>query len=329
MLERPPTVLKPAVQAPPLAIETRGLIKQFDRRVVLHDIDLKIPSGEIYGLIGPNGAGKTTLIRLLAGIEDPTLGSIYIEGVPLRSDRPDIRIQQRIGYLPDDFPVYDDLTVWDYLDYFARLYRLRGRARVARLYDVLDLVQLGHKRGDRVATLSRGMKQRLGLARAIVHEPLLLLLDEPVSGLDPLARQQFREIVKSLRDAGMTVLISSHVLSDLAELCTAIGVMELGYLVANAPLAEIYQKFSRQYLRVTTLGPMAALEAALKTCSGVTEWERTDDPGQVRVTYTGEPSDRAALLRSLVMAGVPVADFSADRDDLEAIFLQLGHQQSS
>ena len=198
-----------------LAICTKGLTKQFDRHIAVNDVELEVKAGEVYGLIGPNGAGKTTLIRMLAAAEEPTIGEIYIHGDRLLRDQSNANLKQRLGFLPDDFPVYDDLTVWDYLDYFARLYRLRNPRRSQRLYEVLELVQLTNKRKSIISTLSRGMKQRLSLARTIIHEPILLLLDEPVSGLDPIARMQFREIIKALREAGMTILISSHVLSDL------------------------------------------------------------------------------------------------------------------
>jgi ABC-2 type transport system ATP-binding protein len=219
-----------------LAIYTRGLTKQFDRHIAVHDVDLQVETGEVYGLIGPNGAGKTTLIRMLAAAEEPTTGEIYINGDRLLRDESNPKLKRRLGYLPDDFPLYDDLTVWDYLDYFARLYRLREPRRTQRLREVLELIQLTNKRNSLISTLSRGMKQRLSLARTIIHEPILLLLDEPVSGLDPIARMQFREIIKTLQEAGMTILISSHVLSDLAELCTSVGIMELGYLVESASL---------------------------------------------------------------------------------------------
>jgi ABC-2 type transport system ATP-binding protein len=225
------------------AIATRGLTKQFERQIAVNDVDLQVQAGEVYGLIGPNGAGKTTLMRMLATAEEPTVGEIYINGEPLVRDRDNPNLKRQLGYLPDDFPLYDDLTVWDYLDYFARLYRLTEPKRSRRLKAVLELVQITHKRQSLIATLSRGMKQRLSLARTIIHEPVLLLLDEPVSGLDPIARVQFREIIKVLQAAGMTILISSHVLSDLEELCTSVGIMELGFLVESASLKNLCALF--------------------------------------------------------------------------------------
>ncbi|NES95195.1 MAG: ABC transporter ATP-binding protein [Desertifilum sp. SIO1I2] len=311
-----------------LAIRTQGLTKQFDRHIAVNDLDLEVEMGEVYGLIGPNGAGKTTLIRMLAAAEEPTTGEIFISGERLLRDQSNPTLKRHLGYLPDDFPLYDDLTVWDYLDYFARLYQLRDPRRRQRLCDVLELVQLTGKRNSLIATLSRGMKQRLSLARTIIHEPILLLLDEPVSGLDPLARMQFREIIKVLQEAGMTILISSHVLSDLAELCTSVGIMELGYLVESAPLRELYQRLSRQQIFISTLDKLEHLTAELKNHSHVAEWEVLPTQ-QVRVNFTGTPEDSANLLRSLVSAGIPVSEFHCQQEDLETIFLKLGHKQVS
>lgn len=311
-----------------LAIRTCGLTKQFDRYIAVNDLDLEIQAGEVYGLIGPNGAGKTTLIRMLAAAESPTTGEIYINGDRLLRDQSNSLIKQRLGYLPDDFPLYDDLTVWDYLDYFARLYKLREPRRSQRLREVLELVELGNKRHSLISTLSRGMKQRLSLARTIIHEPIVLLLDEPVSGLDPIARMQFRQIVKVLQQAGMTIVISSHVLSDLAELCTSVGIMELGYLVESASLSQLYQRLSRQQIFLTTLGELEIIKAELNNNPLVSTWEVLPNQ-QVRVDFTGNQSDCAILLRSLITAGVSLTEFHCTQEDLESIFLKLGHKQAS
>jgi len=319
-----------------LAIDTRRLTKQFDRHIAVNDIDLQIAVGEVYGLIGPNGAGKTTLLRMLATAEEPTAGEIYINGDRLLCDQSNPILKQRLGYLPDDFPLYDDLTVWDYLDYFARLYNLRNPRKQERLYAVLELVQLANKRNSIISTLSRGMKQRLSLARTIIHEPLLLLLDEPVSGLDPIARMQFREIIKALQEAGMTIIISSHVLSDLAELCTSVGIMELGYLVESAPLGELYKRLSRQQIILATLGKLEELISELKNHPWVESWEIMPETGRgsasvptLRVHFSGSREDAANLLRSLVTANIPLTEFHCTQEDLETIFLKMGHQQAS
>lgn len=348
-----------------LAILTQGLTKEFDvptsprgarsasppenRQRAVSDIDLAVTAGEVYGLIGPNGAGKTTLIRLLATAETPTVGEIYLFGQRLKQDEHNLALKRRIGYLPDDYPLYDELTVWDYLDYFARLYGLQQPRRRHRLHEVLELVQLTGKRHSPITTLSRGMRQRLSLARTIIHEPLLLLLDEPVSGLDPIARLHFRDLIRALREAGMTIVISSHVLSDLAELCTTIGVMELGFLVESASLADLYQRWSQQRLIISSLGGLDALQAELRNHPAVVAIDPVSTPPQpssslaagaslatgtptvatVQVNFTGGPDTAAALLRQLVEAGLPIAEFRPEQEDLEAIFLKLGHQQAN
>jgi ABC-2 type transport system ATP-binding protein len=311
-----------------LAIQTTGLTKQFDRHLAVNNVDLEIGAGEVYGLIGPNGAGKTTLIRMLAGAEAATTGEIYINGDRFSVESNNPRIKRRLGYLPDDFPVYEDLTVEDYLQYFARLYQLKEPQRSRRVLEVLDFVQLSHKRKDKIPSLSRGMKQRLSLARTIIHEPILLLLDEPVSGLDPIARQQFREMIKVLQAAGMTILISSHVLSDLGELCSSVGVMELGFLVESTSLQNLYQKLSRNQLFISVLDKLDLLELELKNCPLVRSWERVSDRS-LKVEFAGEDADAADLLRSAIEARIPISQFHTIREDLESIFIQLGHKQVS
>lgn len=311
------------------AIATYGLCKRFEGYSAVNDIDLRIKSGEVYGLIGPNGAGKTTLIKMLAAAEEPTKGEIYLHGDRLLRDDSNPVLKKRLGYLPDDFPLYDDLTVWEYLEYFARLYNLKQPFRRRRMLEVLELVQLESKRKSIISTLSRGMKQRLSLARTIIHEPILLLLDEPVSGLDPLARQQFRQIIKVLQEAGMTILISSHVLSDLAELCTSVGIMELGFLVESASLLELYKRLSRQQIILCTLGKMDILQRQLSQNSLVKTWEVIPQSNRLQIDFTGGESDCAELLRSLILADIPITEFHCIQEDLETIFLKLGHQQTS
>lgn len=309
-------------------LSTHSLTKQFDRQVAVQEVDLELAPGEVYGLIGPNGAGKTTLIRMLATAEEPTAGEIYLYGERLRSDLPNPRLKARIGYLPDDFPLYQDLTVWDYLDYFARLYGLQGTHRRRRLGEVLELVNLETKANNSIATLSRGMKQRLGLARTIIHEPVVLLLDEPVSGLDPAARLQFRETIQTLQEAGMTILISSHILSDLAELCTSIGIMELGHLVESTSLQNLYSRLGQQQLVLATLEEPELLITQLQKHPEIQAIRQLSND-QLQVQFTGGPEEQAQLLRSLIAAGIPLTEFHCLPADLETIFLKLGHQQVS
>ena len=312
-----------------LAIETRGLTKQYDRALAVYDVDLTIESGEVYGLIGPNGAGKTTLIQMLAGVEEPTVGEVYWFDEPVRFNQSHFPLKRRLGYLPDDFPLYDDLTVWDYLEYFGRLYYLRQPQLRRRLEEVLELVQLTSKRKSLISTLSRGMRQRLSLARTIIHEPILLLLDEPVSGLDPISRQQFREIIKVLQEAGMTILISSHVLSDLAELCTSIGIMELGYLVESTSLADLYQRYPQQELIISTVDRVEELAKVLSQFKGVETYEVIASEQQIKVEFSGSENDKSDLLRSLLDLSFHITGFHTQKQDLEKLFLQLDHKQPS
>jgi ABC-2 type transport system ATP-binding protein len=297
----------------------------------VNHLDLPIDRGEVYGLIGPNGAGKTTLIRMLAAAEEPTAGEIYINGARFLRGQNNPELKRQLGYLPDDFPLYDDLTVWDYLDYFARLYFLRDPQRSQRLYEVIELVELEQKKNELIATLSRGMKQRLSLARSIIHNPTLLLLDEPVSGLDPLARVQVRNIIKSLQQQGMTILISSHILSDLAEICTSIGIMELGHLVESSKLQALYDRSNQdqQQLLISTLGNLEDLQTALRKSEQVQEVEALSGVPSVRVQFIGSIEDCAALLKSLLEVGIPISNFHRTQETLENIFLKLGYKQTS
>jgi len=312
-------------------VRTYRLTKQFDNHVAVNHIDLQIDRGEVYGLIGPNGAGKTTLIRMLAAAEEPTAGEIYINGARFVRGQNNPELKRQLGYLPDDFPLYDDLTVWDYLDYFARLYFLRDPQRSQRLHEVIELVELEQKRNEAIATLSRGMKQRLSLARSIIHNPTLLLLDEPVSGLDPIARVQVRNIIKSLQQQGMTILISSHILSDLAEICTSIGIMELGNLVESSRLQALYDRSNQdqQQILISTLGKVEDLQIVLQRSALVQEVEIVADVSMVRVQFAGSLEDCATLLKSLIEAGLPISHFHRTQETLENIFLKLGYKQTS
>jgi ABC-2 type transport system ATP-binding protein len=311
------------------AIATYDLTKQFEHQTAVNQVELKIKMGEVYGLIGPNGAGKTTLIKMLATAEKPTHGEIYINGDRLFNDENHRYLKQKIGYLPDDFPLYDDLTVWEYLEYFARLYHLKKSERRERIFEVLELVQLTSKIKSSISTLSRGMKQRLSLTRTIIHQPIILLLDEPVSGLDPIARMKFREIIKILQEAGMTILISSHVLSDLAELCTSVGIMELGYLVESASLKNLYQRLARQQIIISVLDQWDSLESELKNYPQVEGWEVLSNKQSLKVNFSGTPEQASELLKLLIMAKIPVTNFHTTQEDLETIFLKMGHQQPS
>lgn len=310
-------------------IATQQLTKQFGDSIAVSQVDLQVQQGEIYGLIGPNGAGKTTLIRMLATAEEPTLGSIAIGGQTLIQNQPNPDIKRCIGFLPDDFPLYDDLLVWDYLDYFSRLYYLHEPELSQRLNEVLVLVDLESKRYSPISTLSRGMKQRLSLARTIIHKPTLLLLDEPVSGLDPVARVQFRQTLKTLQQQGLTIFISSHILSDLEDFCTSIGIMQMGQLVESSELRALYNRDQTQQLIISTVADLAPVEAFLQDHAFVHECKVLPDKHQIAVTFTGTDDDIVALLRSLISHNFPIIDFHRTQESLEEIFIKMGYRQTS
>jgi ABC-2 type transport system ATP-binding protein len=311
-----------------MLLTTQNLGKQFDRHLALDDVSLEIRRGDVYGLIGPNGAGKTTLLRLLALADEPTLGKVFLDGQRLvyGEHLPDQK--RRIGFLPDNYPLYDDMLVWQYLDYMARLYFQVEPQRSARISEVLGIVELESKRNAVIGTLSRGMKQRLSLAQSIVHKPDLLLMDEPVSGLDPLARSQFRQIVKRLQADGMTIIISSHILTDLENFCTAIGVMEQGRLVESAVLADLYDRLSAQHLTISVLDQCDRLQSLLAEQPQITDIVVVNDR-MVKATFAGGDGDRAQLLQMLLAAELAVTDFHVVQEDLESIFLKMDYQRTS
>src|SRR6476619_232957 len=218
-------------------IETRDLTKKYGELFAIKSINLNLNRGDLFGFIGPNGAGKTTTMRILATLLNPTWGEAYVGGHSIYTRPKEIR--RMIGYMPDFFGVYDDMKVIEYLEFFAAAYRIRGPQRRKVCEEVLELVELGYKREALVTSLSRGMNQRLGLARVLLHDPQVLLLDEPASGLDPRARVEFREIIKELRKMGKTVLISSHILPELADMCTKVGIIEKGRLVASGSVEDV------------------------------------------------------------------------------------------
>jgi ABC-2 type transport system ATP-binding protein len=241
------------------AVETRGLTKQYGSFTALSDLNIAIERGAIYGFIGPNGAGKTTTLRILATLLEPTRGQAWVSGYPLTEALYDVR--RKIGYMPDFFGVYDNMKVWEYLDFFGAAYDVPLSLRKAMIGDLLALVDLTAKRDNFVEELSRGMKQRLCLARTLVHEPDVLILDEPASGLDPHARIELRELLKELRSLGKTILISSHILTELAEMCTHVAILERGKLLISGSVADILnamQPAREIYVRVLDRATEAA-----------------------------------------------------------------------
>lgn len=310
------------------AIQTRGLTRYYGKMVAVQDLNLIVPKGSLFGLIGPNGAGKTTTLRMLAGLLEPSAGEISIHGKAISRDWHELRWQ--IGYMPDFFGVYEDLLVWEYLDFFARCYELPARRRKQVVDELLELVDLQEKRNAYVHTLSRGMLQRLCLAHALVHDPDVLLLDEPASGLDPRARVEMRELLRELGAMGKTVVLSSHILSELAELCDSIGIMEKGRLVSSGLLEQIRQQVEGvRKLKIKFLSDFKTMESELRNIAGVGEIYPLEPAGEAAVTqevevdFVGDENAVADLLEVLVARKVRVASFRESRTGLEDLFLHL------
>src|SRR6476660_9039302 len=233
-------------------IETRDLTKKYGELFAIKSINLNLNRGDLFGFIGPNGAGKTTTMRILATLLNPTWGEAYVGGHSIYTRPKEIR--RMIGYMPDFFGVYDDMKVIEYLEFFAAAYRIRGPKRRQVCDEVLDLVELGYKREALVTSLSRGMNQRLGLARVLLHEPQVLLLDEPASGLDPRARIEMRELIKELRGMNKTIMVSSHILPELADICNKIGIIERGELLFNGDVDAAIRQVRGKHVYVVSVG---------------------------------------------------------------------------
>ncbi|MEQ1788133.1 MAG: ABC transporter ATP-binding protein [Acidimicrobiales bacterium] len=293
----PDIVPIPTPAEPAVVIE--GLTKRYGNVLAVRDLDLAIERGSVYGLIGPNGAGKTTTFAVLASLLEPTAGSVRLLGIdPSRHPRDVRRI---MGYMPDVLGVYDDLRVDEYLDFFASSYRIPKPQRPGVIEALLELVDLADKRNAAVNSLSRGMKQRLSLARALVHDPEVLILDEPASGLDPRARVELRNLLVELKDMGKTIIVSSHILAELEEMCTEIGIMEGGQLLATGPPRSIREK----------LGGLRSLEV------------RFADGTRERFEVADEAAQSALLRRLVVEEQRDVLEFTETGGGLEDLFLRI------
>jgi ABC-2 type transport system ATP-binding protein len=302
------------------AIEIRNLSKYFGKTAAVKDLNLIVPEGALFGLIGPNGAGKTTTMRMLAGLLDPSEGEILIHGEPANQDWR--AISRQIGYMPDFFGVYEDMLVWEYLDFFGRCYELPADHRMRVVDELLELVDLSGKRDDYVETLSRGMRQRLCLAHTLVHDPQILLLDEPASGLDPRARLEMRELLKELGAMGKTIILSSHILYELAEMCDSIGIIEKGALVISGDMGEIKQAALQQRtLKISLISSLEEAQRFLSTYPGVGEIFKNNH--SLEAPFFGTDAEKAALLAALIGEGIQVTAFSETASDLEQVFLQL------
>jgi len=301
-------------------IEVQGFTKRFGDLVAVDDLNLKVAEGEVFGFIGPNGAGKSTTIRFLATLLKPTAGDALIAGHSVC--REPLKVRAVIGYMPDTFGLYDGMKVWEFLDFFAVAYRIPIERRRKIIADVLELLDLGAKRDDYVNTLSRGMKQRLCLAKTLLHDPPVLILDEPASGLDPRARIEIKELLKELNRMGKTILISSHILSELADICSSIGIIERGVLRAAGSIAQMQQMLQRcRKIEIDVLDDPKYAENIVRSFTSTLSCSRSNHT--LRLEFSGDDREVAKLVRRLVEAGVSVKRFAELEVTLEELFMNL------
>jgi len=303
-----------------MRLRVEGLTKDFGALRAVDSLSFELADGEICGFIGPNGAGKTTTLRVLATVDHPTAGDAWLEGYSVSRDADKVR--PLIGFMPDFFGSYPDMLVEEYIDFFARAYGLRGEGRRRAVRQVVEFTELGPLLRKRVTGLSRGMQQRMSLARALVHDPDLLLLDEPAAGLDPRARMDLQELLRLLAEGGKTVLISSHILAELEQLVEKVVIIDRGKLLYCGPLQDAEQDFVRRFtLTVRVMGELDAAARVALECPAV-EQVRTDRPDLMRIEMSGGKEAIAAVVASLAAHGTPPYHVAAEDRRLERIFLE-------
>lgn len=307
-------------------IELRRLFRYFGKTKAVHDISFTVARGHVFGYIGPNGAGKTTSMRILSTLDLPSFGDAFVDGFSVVND-PEL-VRRRLGFMPDSFGTYRDVNCEEYLDFFARAYGLVGRERTERLRWVLDFTGTIGMKDKPIRGLSKGMKQRLCLGRALVHDPKVMILDEPAAGLDPRARIQLRKMIRELADRGKTILISSHILTELAEMCDSVGIIEQGQLLATGSVDEIQrQRNQTRELIVRVLDraeeAAAALKAQLHTNPDIEAGKVIVDGELVRFEFEGDVRAQAELVAWLVGQGFAIAEVQSHRKSLEDVFLQV------
>ncbi|MED5448001.1 MAG: ABC transporter ATP-binding protein [Planctomycetota bacterium] len=311
-------------------ITTRKLTKQYGDLVAVNNIDLDLSEGDVFGFIGPNGSGKTTTMRMIATLLNPTHGEAYVCGKSIYTDPAEIR--RMVGFMPDFFGVYDDMTVIEYLEFFAATYRIDSHARRGICEEKLELVDMSFKRDAMVNQLSRGQTQRIGLARVLLHEPQVLLLDEPASGLDPRARIEIRTLLKRLGELNKTVVVSSHILPELADVCTRVGMIEKGHLIIDGNVEEVMRKARERlvlHVRVRAgqgmdEGQLAVSDQAARLIEQADEVESvTIDNGTILATLVPDVLDYTALPTMLIERGFRIEMFREEEVNLETAFMHL------
>lgn len=302
-------------------IKVEGLKKTYGKMEALKGVSFEIEQGSIFGFVGPNGAGKSTTLKILATLMVPTEGKAYIDGVDVTKYPKKVRAL--MGYMPDFFGVYERIKVTEYLDFYASCYGIPGGKRKSIIADLLELTDLSFKAEEYVDSLSRGMKQRLCLARSLVHDPKVLLLDEPASGLDPRARVEMRELLRELKNMGKSIIISSHILPELAELCTEVGIIEGGELIAVGSVDDITAQLQQETLiQIKVRENSLAARCLIEENPWVVALNETAD-GVLQVRFSGDGEEQQKLLRTLVLADLPVLSFAESSNSLEDLFMQI------
>lgn len=300
-------------------LKIENLTKAYGNFYALNNLNMYVEKGALYGFIGPNGAGKTTAIRIITGLLQPNSGNVRVCGTELKSSR---ELKTQIGYVPDSFGVYDNLKVSEYMDFFASCYGLEGLASRRRCEELLGQVGLEDRAGSYVDGLSKGMKQRLCLARALIHDPALLVMDEPASGLDPRTRFEYKEILLDLRNQGKTILVSSHILSELTEVCTNIGIIDQGKMVMQGRISDILNRIDTT--RPLSIAVMDQVSRALSILKSHPCVQTISIKGkEISVGFHGDEADEALLLRQLMDAEVPVRSFMRQEGSIESVFMQI------
>ena len=302
-------------------IETRNLTKRYGNLIAANDITLKLEDGDVFGFIGPNGSGKTTTMRMIATLLNPDHGEAYVCGKSIYTEQEDIR--RLVGFMPDFFGVYDDMTVIEYLEFFAAAYRIKGSARRKVCEEKLELVDMSFKRDAMVNELSRGQTQRIGLARTLLHDPQVLLLDEPASGLDPRARIEIRNLLKRLGEMKKTVIVSSHILPELADVCTRVGMIEKGHMIVDGNVADVMRKARQRIMLNIRVKERPEDAAKLLEQLDCTELVAITRDKMIELTLKPSVEDYSVIPTELVNARFAVTLFREEEVNLETAFLQL------
>lgn len=304
-------------------LEIKNLTKMYGSFRALNQLNLTINKGEVFGFVGPNGAGKTTTMRIICGLLQPTYGEVMLDDIDAIK-HPE-QIKRKVGYVPDFFGVYDNFTVMEYMEFYGSMYDIDKKTTLEISEGLLELVNLSDKKEFYVDSLSRGMKQRLCVARAMIHDPELLILDEPASGLDPRARFELKEIMKNLGSMGKTIIISSHILPELAEMCDTIGIMEKGNLIAHGSVSEITKKAQgTNPILIDIVRNRDLAIQLLKEYPGVRKIAVSDD--RLTVAFEGDDTEMAGILKQLVLHDVVVTSFAREKGNLETVFMDITNQ---